>query len=256
MEPVRCFIAVELPEEVRDEIAQLQAQLKSDNQPGVKWVNPYGIHLTLKFLGSVAQDRISQITRAMGEAAQGVAPFHLKVEGLGVFPNLRRVQVAWVGLSGEVTSTLKLLQVVAYKNFKEMRVGPLFRSRFPTQGPSSFLFAIEWEPLSDIIRNHVSGIFENLLRRLVGITILWRFYNVRYHFLPPWGMEYRLYSFRIQSRPNHLFFCRCKKGDDSRALGLLRTQNHPLPEIGHDSSKLFRSHVSLPIISLWDQVCF
>jgi 2'-5' RNA ligase len=35
-------------------------------------------------------------------AAQGTPPFHLKVSGLGTFPNLRRVQVAWVGVSGEV----------------------------------------------------------------------------------------------------------------------------------------------------------
>ena len=110
MEQVRCFIAVELPEEVRDEIAQLQAQLKSGNQPGVKWVDPYSIHLTLKFLGSVDQDKISPITKAMVEAAHGIFPFHLKVEGLGVFPNLRRVQVAWVGLSGEVEKLAQLQQ--------------------------------------------------------------------------------------------------------------------------------------------------
>ncbi len=110
MEQIRCFIAVELPKEVRDEIAHLQAQLKSGNQPGVKWVDPYGIHLTLKFLGSVAQDRISPITRAMGEAAKGASPFSLQVEGLGVFPNLRRVQVVWVGLSGEVDKLAQLQQ--------------------------------------------------------------------------------------------------------------------------------------------------
>lgn len=110
MEQVRCFIAVELPKEVRGEIAQLQAQLKSGNQPGVKWVDPYGIHLTLKFLGSVDGDRISPITKAMGEAVQDISPFHLKVEGLGVFPNLRRVQVAWVGISGEVDKLAQLQQ--------------------------------------------------------------------------------------------------------------------------------------------------
>ena len=110
MEQVRCFIAVELPEEVRDEIAQLQAQLKSVNQPGVKWVDPYGIHLTLKFLGSVDGNRISSITKAMVEVVQGISPFHLKVKGLGVFPNLRRVQVAWVGVSGEIDKLAQLQQ--------------------------------------------------------------------------------------------------------------------------------------------------
>ena len=110
MEQVRCFIAIELPEEVKAGLVQLQAQLKSGDQPGVKWVDPYGIHLTLKFLGSVAADRIDPITAAMEEAVQGISPFRLKVEGLGVFPNLRRAQVVWVGVSGEVDKLAHLQQ--------------------------------------------------------------------------------------------------------------------------------------------------
>jgi len=102
MEQVRCFIAIELPEELKAGLSQLQSRLKVGEQAGVKWVDPYSIHLTLKFLGSVAVDRIDEITGAIEEATQGTSPFHLEVKELGVFPNLRRVQVAWVGISGEV----------------------------------------------------------------------------------------------------------------------------------------------------------
>jgi len=102
MEQVRSFIAIELPDELKVGLTQLEAQLKMSRQPWVKWVNPYSIHLTLKFLGSIAVDRISEIIKAMEEAIQGIFPFHLEVKDLGVFPNLRRVQVAWVGISGEV----------------------------------------------------------------------------------------------------------------------------------------------------------
>jgi len=108
MEQIRCFIAIKLPDEVKRGLTQLEAQLKSGNQPWVKWVDPYSIHLTLKFLGNVAADRIDKITRAMGEAVQGASPFHLEVKDLGVFPNLRRVQVAWVGVSGEVDKLVQL----------------------------------------------------------------------------------------------------------------------------------------------------
>jgi len=110
MEQIRCFIAIELPDEIKRGLVQLEAQLKSGNQPWVKWVDPYSIHLTLKFLGSVAVDRIDPITRAMGKAVQGASPFHLEVKDLGVFPNLRRVQVAWVGVSGEVDKLVQLQQ--------------------------------------------------------------------------------------------------------------------------------------------------
>jgi 2'-5' RNA ligase len=76
----------------------------------VKWVDPHGIHLTLKFLGSIAVSRVDEITRAIEEAAQGIHPFILEVRGLGVFPNPKRAQVAWVGVEGEVDKLKQLQQ--------------------------------------------------------------------------------------------------------------------------------------------------
>ena len=108
MEQIRSFIAIELPDELKLELIQLEARLKLDKQPWVKWVNPYSIHLTLKFLGNIAIDRTGEITRAIEEAVQGISPFHLEVKELGVFPNLRRVQVAWVGISGDVDKLSQL----------------------------------------------------------------------------------------------------------------------------------------------------
>ena len=110
MEQVRSFIAIELPDELKLKLSQLEARLKMGEQPWVKWVDPYSIHLTLKFLGSIAADRVGEITRAMEETVQGMLPFHLEVKDLGVFPNLRRVQVAWVGIRGEVDKLAQLQQ--------------------------------------------------------------------------------------------------------------------------------------------------
>jgi len=112
MEQVRSFIAIELPEELKVGLDQLQTQLRLGGQPWVKWVNPNGIHLTLKFLGSVAVDRINEITGAMEEAALGMSPFNLEVRELGAFPNLRRVQVVWVGIDGEVDKLTQLQQSI------------------------------------------------------------------------------------------------------------------------------------------------
>ena len=102
MEQIRSFIAIELPETLKLELAELQARLKTADPGGVKWADPQGIHLTLKFLGNIAADRTGDIIRAMNEAARGIPPFQLTIGGLGVFPNPRRAQVAWVGLSGQV----------------------------------------------------------------------------------------------------------------------------------------------------------
>jgi len=110
MEQIRSFIAIELPDELKLALAQLQDKLKSSRQSGVKWVDPYGIHLTLRFLGNIDADRVSAITEAMEAAAQGISPFHLEVKDVGAFPNLRRVQVIWVGVSGEVGKLGQLQQ--------------------------------------------------------------------------------------------------------------------------------------------------
>jgi 2'-5' RNA ligase len=108
MEQIRSFIAIELPDELKLELTQLEDQLKPNRQPWVKWVSPEGIHITLKFLGDIAVEMTGAITKAIEEAVQGISPFHLEVKGLGVFPNLKRVQVAWVGISGEVDKLSQL----------------------------------------------------------------------------------------------------------------------------------------------------
>ena len=130
MEQIRSFIAIELPDELKLELIQLEARLKLDKQPWVKWVNPYSIHLTLKFLGNIAIDRTGEITGAIEEAVQGISPFHLEVKELGVFPNLRRVQVAWVGISGDVDK-LSQLQKRIETNLTPLGFAPESRAFTP-----------------------------------------------------------------------------------------------------------------------------
>ncbi|MFH1002573.1 MAG: RNA 2',3'-cyclic phosphodiesterase [Chloroflexota bacterium] len=108
MEPFRSFIAIELPAALGEELARLQDRLRSAGPFPVKWVDPLGIHLTLKFLGSVAAGRLDDITGVMTAAARGLSPFRLEVGRLGVFPGLRRVQVVWVGVTGEVNRLQEL----------------------------------------------------------------------------------------------------------------------------------------------------
>jgi 2'-5' RNA ligase len=110
MEQIRSFIAVELPDETKLKLKQLEAQLKSGRRYAMKWVAPDSIHLTLKFLGNIAIDRTGEITGAIEEAARGISPFQVNVTGLGVFPNSKRVQVTWVGLDGQTEKLVQLQQ--------------------------------------------------------------------------------------------------------------------------------------------------
>ena len=74
-EKLRTFIAVELPEEVKAELSLIQRELKSDYH-FVKWVGSSGMHLTLKFLGSVARGKVESIVQAVGEASSGITRRH------------------------------------------------------------------------------------------------------------------------------------------------------------------------------------
>lgn len=112
MEEIRCFVAIELPREVKSGLSRIQAKLKSVEDFPVKWVDPDSIHLTLKFLGNVKPEMTTQITELVREASLGFSPFQLEIKGLGVFPNPRRVQVIWVGVSGDVEKLLKLQKAV------------------------------------------------------------------------------------------------------------------------------------------------
>ena len=61
MDKMRCFIAVELPPEVKDELTALEGELRKGRHNFVKWVHPDNIHLTLKFLGATPVEKIRDI---------------------------------------------------------------------------------------------------------------------------------------------------------------------------------------------------
>jgi len=109
MEQIRAFIAIELPQRVKDELARLEEELRAGRETFVKWVAPGGIHLTLKFLGNVAGERVHAISDAIAGVASGTSPFGLRIEGVGAFPNLRAPRVVWVGVGGDLDS-LRALQ--------------------------------------------------------------------------------------------------------------------------------------------------
>ena len=113
-EQIRCFIAIELPEEAKGGLARLKQELQRDEHKFVKWVGPRGVHLTLKFLGNIPAKRVAEITGAMVKATQGISQFHLEISGLGAFPSLKQARVFWVGVGGEVDTLSRLAQNIDY----------------------------------------------------------------------------------------------------------------------------------------------
>ena len=95
---IRAFVGVRLDSEVARRIAAAQAALQPCI-PGVRWVAETNYHFTLKFLGAVSENRIPDIVNALTEAVVPFAPFVVSARGVGVFPDIRRPRVIWVGLN-------------------------------------------------------------------------------------------------------------------------------------------------------------
>lgn len=97
---MRLFVALNLPPAVREALWAATAPLRELGLP-VNWVRGDGIHLTLKFLGEVGDDREAEITAALGRAAAGARTLALALAGFGVFPDFRRPRVVWAGIAPE-----------------------------------------------------------------------------------------------------------------------------------------------------------
>lgn len=121
--PVRIFIALELPSTVRQLAAGLQDTLAAE---GVKarWVPEANIHITLRFLGSLSDRRLSAVGRALETAAAGMSPFELETGGVGQFPVNGPPRVLWLGIR-EPTDRLLGLKALLDTALDEMAGIPL-----------------------------------------------------------------------------------------------------------------------------------
>ena len=98
---MRLFIAIELPDEIKQGITRVQEQLKRSGA-SAGWTRPEGIHLTLKFLGEVPDAKVTEIMQALDGAVRGTGRFQLAVAGAGAFPNAKVPRVLWIGVGGNV----------------------------------------------------------------------------------------------------------------------------------------------------------
>lgn len=91
---MRLFVAIEIESEIRERIEEFVSRLKPQ-VGGARWVRPEGMHITLKFLGNVANEARSSIELSL----HGIraASFDVAVRDVGAFPNPRSPRVLWVG---------------------------------------------------------------------------------------------------------------------------------------------------------------
>lgn len=122
-ETQRLFIAIDLPDGIKARLHETQQALREHTR-AVRWADPQGTHLTLKFLGEVRVGAIGAIEAGMARAAARHRSFALRTTELGAFPSKTRPRVVWLGLGGDLAVLRELRADV------ERSVAPL---GFPTE---------------------------------------------------------------------------------------------------------------------------
>ena len=96
----RLFVAIPVPEAVRNEMIRVQQELRRlAPHDAVRWTKPEQFHLTLRFLGDVSSDRAAALKESVHTVCSGRSALRLYAQGVGFFPNTRSPRVIWVGIN-------------------------------------------------------------------------------------------------------------------------------------------------------------
>ena len=93
---MRCFVAIEIPEEIRASLGALRGRFRKQG-PHASWVRTENMHLTLRFLGNLDEAQRARYRDELAARLAGFGPLRIAVRGTGVFPNARRPSVLWAG---------------------------------------------------------------------------------------------------------------------------------------------------------------
>jgi len=123
--PLRLFVAVDVPEAVRELVARALASWR-EAFPAARWVPPENWHVTVKFLGRTWPRLLPWVEERIEAVAAEHRPFRIRASGVGAFPSARRARVLWVGLDdpeGGLRSLARGLEVALEEAFAPERRG-------------------------------------------------------------------------------------------------------------------------------------
>jgi RNA 2',3'-cyclic 3'-phosphodiesterase len=101
---VRIFVAIFPPQRVRETLFLAASDLPASKD--FRLIGPEKIHLTLKFLGEVAEDDLGPVTQALEPLREEQEPFEVSTSGFGAFPSQKRARILWAGV-GEGSELLR-----------------------------------------------------------------------------------------------------------------------------------------------------
>ncbi len=95
---IRTFISISIPENIRQAIAGYQESM-SGMINSIRWTKPENIHITLKFIGEIREELVDRIIKNVMDQPPYLGSFDLEISGAGVFPNIKRPRIYWIGIT-------------------------------------------------------------------------------------------------------------------------------------------------------------
>lgn len=98
---MRYFIALEIPEESKSQLAKVQQDLK-EIIPNLRLIDPVKFHVTIAFIGDQPENLISKLEKTMLDSSIGIKPFSVTPAYIDGFPNLHAAHIFWAGVKGDI----------------------------------------------------------------------------------------------------------------------------------------------------------
>lgn len=105
----RIFIAIDLPKEIKDYLFELQKQIQKQLDVKVKWTAKKNLHLTLKFLGDISEQQLTQLKKHLQQIT--FKKFEASLNQIGFFPSSAKPRILWVDLHPP-TNIINLQQLI------------------------------------------------------------------------------------------------------------------------------------------------
>jgi len=126
---VRAFIALPIPEAVKDQIERVQIELRRVlPAKTVRLTKRDQFHLTLRFLGNVQADRLTELTDTLLTVTSAFPVLNLRAERVGCFPHSRFPRVLWIWVHDDAEQLPVLQRTIesAVEKFAESKADKMF----------------------------------------------------------------------------------------------------------------------------------
>jgi 2'-5' RNA ligase len=149
---MRCFVALDLDEAIRAKLVSAQ-RLFRDLPGKMAWVKPEQMHLTIKFLGDVPDEKLNPAAKLIEQCTQQVEAFDFSIGKLGAFPpSGRQIRVLWVGV--DAPPDLTKLNELCEQAFVALDIPPETRMFSPHLTIARIKYTAQAEAFRRIITQH------------------------------------------------------------------------------------------------------